>query len=306
MNRSRMWLVYLCMSLATDGLALLAAWAIWHSSGSIPLALLPLLLTLTGRWLFVRKGFRAARRLCPPALATAYPQTRAEQRRTLLREMHAMWHMFGWLMPLPLRTRQKGRGTPILFIHGFICNAGVWRPMMRWLARSSGASMQAISLYPVLGSIDDYAAQLHLAVTDLCQRSGEDRVMLVGHSMGGLVIRRYLQRYGNGQVKRAVTLGSPHQGVFVSSKMARLGRNLGQMKYGSSWLAELNAGESDDKAVPILSIWSPHDNVCTPQDTSRLAHPSARELILPHEGHDTLLFSRPVWDAVLDEWRATA
>lgn len=301
MNGSRMWLLYLCMTLATDGLALLLAWLIWHFSGSVLLALLPLLVAVGGRLLFIRNGFASSRRLCPPELAAAYPQTHRVQRRTMLRELLAMWRMFGYLMPLPLRTQRAGRGTPIVFVHGFICNAGVWQPMMHWLARHSGASMQAISLYPVLGNIDDYAAQLHLAVTDICQRSGEARVMLVGHSMGGLVIRRYLQRFGTTQVTRVVTLGSPHHGVFIPAKMARRGRNLSQMKHGSTWLAELATAEAAGDTVPLLSIWSPHDNVCSPQDTSRLAY--ARELITPNEGHDTLLFSQPVWNAVLEEWR---
>lgn len=301
MKRSRMWLLYLCMSLATDGLALLLAWLIWRHDGSLPLAALPLLVVALGRLLFIRRGFRSSRRLCPPALAAAYPQSRVARCRTMLRETLAMWRMFGWLMPLPLCTRRKGHGTPIVFVHGFICNAGVWQPMMRWLARRSGASMRAISLYPVLGDIDDYAAQLQRAVDDLCRRSSEPRVMLVGHSMGGLVIRRYLRRFGGAQVARAVTIGSPHHGVFIPSKMARRGHNLSQMKHGSAWLAELGKDEAAT-AVPLLSIWSPHDNVCAPQDTSRLAH--ARELVVPDEGHDTLLYTPPVWRAVLAEWQA--
>ncbi|MGH8505972.1 MAG: esterase/lipase family protein, partial [Stenotrophobium sp.] len=292
---------YLCTSLATDGLALLLAWLIWRHSGSLLPALLPLLGVALGRLLFIRRGFRSSHRLCPPQLAAAYPQTGGARRSTMLRETLAMWRMFGWLMPLPLCTRRKGRGTPIVFVHGFICNAGVWQPMMRWLARHSGTSMRAISLYPVLGDIDDYAAQLQRAVGDLCQRSGETRVMLVGHSMGGLVIRRYLRRFGSAQVARVVTIGSPHHGVFIPAKMARRGRNLAQMKHGSAWLAELGKDEAGAE-VPLLSIWSPHDNVCAPQDTSRLAH--ARELIVPNEGHDTLLYTPPVWNAVLEEWRA--
>ncbi|MGH8457227.1 MAG: esterase/lipase family protein, partial [Stenotrophobium sp.] len=228
-SKSRMWLVYLAVTLATDGAALLLAFWLWRHNGSVLLATVPLILLIAGHMLFVAKGFAASRRLQPQALRSAYPQTSSQRRTTYLRELIAMRRMFGLLMPLPLCVRRDGTGTPILFVHGFICNAGVWRPLMRWLAHRAGAPMQAISLYPVLGNIDDYAAQLHEAVAAMRQRTGADKVMLVGHSMGGLVIRRYLQKSGAEHVTRVVTLGSPHHGVYISRELARWGANLGQM-----------------------------------------------------------------------------
>lgn len=299
-----MWLLYLCMALATDGLALLLSFCIWRGGYGLALALLPLALVLCGRLVFVARSFRSAARLRPLALAAAYPQTLAERRRSFLREFLAMWRMFGVSMPLPGCLRRNGAGLPVLFVHGFICNGAVWRPLMRWLSRASGAPLRAISLYPVLGNINDYAAQLDREIEDFCRTTGAAQVMLVGHSMGGLVIRRYLHGHGAARVRRIVTLGSPHQGVYVPTDMARRGANLGQMKWRSAWLTELNAHQAQDCPVPILSLWSPHDNVCSPQDTSRLAYPNARERVLPGEGHDTLLYSQPVWDIVLEEWRA--
>ena len=57
-------------------------------------------------------------------------------------------------------------------------------------------------------------------------------VSLVGHSMGGLIIGGYIERYGGGSVHRVVTLGSPFQGSYeailkVATGTADLGDNAG-------------------------------------------------------------------------------
>lgn len=69
---------------------------------------------------------------------------------------------------------------------------------------------------------------LSRAISEILLATGEKKVVLVGHSMGGLAIREYLQRRGpDGQprwwvdpnsesghrVARAVTIGTPHYGV---------------------------------------------------------------------------------------------
>ena len=45
-------------------------------------------------------------------------------------------------------------------------------------------------------------------------RSGQSKVVLVGHSMGGLVARAYVQsQQYRGDVERLITLGTPHRGA---------------------------------------------------------------------------------------------
>ena len=42
------------------------------------------------------------------------------------------------------------------------------------------------------------------------------KVKIVAHSMGGLVTRAYVNKYGDTKIEKAVTLGSPHKGVLKS------------------------------------------------------------------------------------------
>src|SRR5207253_486297 len=51
-------------------------------------------------------------------------------------------------------------------------------------------------------------------VQSVFQQTGNTKVILIGHSMGGLVIRDYLSKYGYlNQVKAFFSLGTPHAGI---------------------------------------------------------------------------------------------
>ena len=71
--------------------------------------------------------------------------------------------VFCWRMPF--RWRQvpdlvEGGGlagrTGVVFIHGFVCNRGIWTPWLRELA-SQQRAFAAVNLEPLFGSIDHYA-----------------------------------------------------------------------------------------------------------------------------------------------------
>ena len=93
--------------------------------------------------------------------------------------------------------------------------------------------------------------------------TGATQLTLVAHSMGGLICRAYLRRYGGDKVNQLITMGSPHQGTF-HAKLAR-GANGRQMRAGNAWLTSL--GETP-VGIPFTSIYSIHDTIISPQDSS--------------------------------------
>jgi hypothetical protein len=112
------------------------------------------------------------------------------------------------------------------------------------------------------------------------------------------VARAYLQRFGErGRVAKVVTLASPHHG----SELARLaiGTDGEQLRPGNAWLTRLNQGEREDARVPLVSMFSWHDNFVAPQDSSMLAN--ATNVALSGMGHFSLLFSSAVAQRVHDE-----
>jgi hypothetical protein len=53
---------------------------------------------------------------------------------------------------------------------------------------------------------------LKLAISAIKAKTGAKKVILVGHSMGGLAIREYLRSYSVNDVAKVVTIGTPHLG----------------------------------------------------------------------------------------------
>jgi triacylglycerol lipase len=181
---------------------------------------------------------------------------------------------------------------PVLLVHGYMCNRGFWWWMRREL-RARGFAVATIDLETPFSDIEHLADGLDRRIDALLAETGADRVLLVTHSMGGLVARALLRRDRADRIARFVTLGGPHHGT-VTARLG-LGRNARQMEPGNAWLAELNRVETT--AVPTLTIWSCGDQIVAPQATSRLI--GAREVVLPGLGHMALATSREVRDLVV-------
>jgi len=202
-----------------------------------------------------------------------------------------------WLMRGKSARAVNVGSPPVLMIHGIYCNAAVWWWMRRRLARS-GLCTVAINLEPLLASIDDFAEQLAAQIERVCADTGAAQVALLTHSMGGLVARAYLRRFGErGRVAKVITLASPHHG----SELARLaiGTDGEQLRPGNRWLARLNQSERDTASVPLVSLFTWHDNFVAPQDSSMLEN--ATNVAVSGMGHFSLLFSPAVAQRVHDE-----
>lgn len=61
--------------------------------------------------------------------------------------------------------------------------------------------------------INTYALRLNDLIEFVKKETGREKVVLVSHSMGGLVSRRYLQIYGDNSVSELIMLGTPNNGI---------------------------------------------------------------------------------------------
>lgn len=182
---------------------------------------------------------------------------------------------------------------PVLFIHGYSMNRATWL-VFRWRMRRQGyRNLFSLNL-PLFASIARDAEIVAEKLERLKTKLPERRWVLLGHSMGGLVIRAYMKKYGSEGILRAYTLGTPHEGTL----MARLGqgRNAREMEPGSPFLRELAQEEPD--TAKILCIASRLDNLVVPWRNA--LHPRAPSLILAEPiGHNHLVLHPRVARAVL-------
>ena len=214
-------------------------------------------------------------------------------------EFAASMRFSSWIMPRAMPSMQVYRDAtslPVLLIHGYGCNSGYWAHLTPLLdaARISHAT---IDLAPVTASMDDFVPLVEEGVRALLAATGAARVVIVAHSMGGLVARAWMQDVSRGRVARVITLGTPHHGTSMAS--LGVGVNALQMRRDSAWLRALAAAESTETRASITSIYTHHDNIVTPQTSSELD--DARNLAFGGVGHVALAANRGILAAVMDE-----
>lgn len=176
---------------------------------------------------------------------------------------------------------------PVLLLHGYGCNSGYWSHLTP-LLDAADISHCSLDLEPMLGAIDDYVPLVARAVDSLCAKTNAPKVVIIAHSMGGLVARAYMRAHGTGRIAHIFTLGTPHFGTSLASK--GVGLNAAQMRRSadadapeSAWLRALGASETPETRALITSIFTHHDNIVAPQTSSIL--PGARSIEFGGMGH---------------------
>jgi len=209
--------------------------------------------------------------------------------RMLAEEFRASMLVTSWHVPrgcARMTIHPDSAYPPVLLVHGYGCNSGYWAHLAPLLDRE-GISHAGVDLEPVAGSIDDYAPLIEARVRELCAATGAARIAIVAHSMGGLAARAWMRAYGgagSARVARLITLGTPHHGTAL----ARFGpgANAVQMRRDSPWLRALAESETPDVRARIVSLYTHHDNIVAPQDSSVL--PGARNVAFGGVGHVAL------------------
>ncbi len=110
-----------------------------------------------------------------------------------------------------LHVKDMGSGAPVILIHGWPLTGDMFEYQTVALLEAGYRVITydrrgfGQSGHPATGYTYDQFADDLAAVIDGC---GVDRVSLVGFSMGGGEIARYLSRHGSGKVARAALIGS--------------------------------------------------------------------------------------------------
>ncbi|PHV37495.1 triacylglycerol lipase [Janthinobacterium sp. BJB304] len=294
------WLMLLQV-LAVLGFAYLAMHA-WGVASPAMALLLAGAMLLAVRALIVARNFWQSRRLGSP-VPEQYQLGIGGAARLFFGELRATLRSSSWDMLRPrlhAADNIAGQGLPVLLVHGYVCNRGYWTQLSRQLARA-GIAHDGVDLEPIGADIEDFVPQVEQAIEALCARTGSDRVIIVAHSMGGLVARAWLRRYGAARVARIITIGTPHHGTALANLAA--GTNARQMSRiddaPSGWLAQLAASETPETRALITSMYSHHDNIVAPQASAQL--PGARNLAFGGIGHVALASDARVLRRLLAE-----
>jgi triacylglycerol lipase len=188
---------------------------------------------------------------------------------------------------VPPRVR-AGEDVAVL-VHGLLATAGVMRPLRDQLERTPGIHTATFTYAPPVG-VQEGA----LALSTVLGRLPEGvRIHLVGHSLGGLIVRWYVQELPcDPRVLQTISVGTPFGGVRRARYMpGQAGRDI---EVDSYVLRRLRESGPIGQSIDHLSIFGSDDKTAT----ANAAYPAGERCVINGCGHNGLLFHPEVADIV--------
>jgi pimeloyl-ACP methyl ester carboxylesterase len=195
------------------------------------------------------------------------------------------------LMPVQrglAETDVEAAGTPILLVHGMVDNRAIFAVLSRRLRRRGFHRVLTLNYSPTTNDIRAAARRLSAEIEGLVARTDYERIHLVGHSLGGLIARYYVQRLGgDSRVHTLVTLGSPHAGTLTARLVPPM-QLCRQLSPGSELYAELDRPVAC--STRMVAYYSDLDQLIVPRSSGRIEHPGldARNVLVRGAGHMSL------------------
>ncbi|HEY2743435.1 MAG TPA: alpha/beta fold hydrolase [Polyangia bacterium] len=195
----------------------------------------------------------------------------------------------------------NGARRPVVLLHGFAMNRTNWIWLGRRLAHRGIGPIYATSYFSPQ-SVRRSAEQLGRFIDRVRAREKSDRVDVVAHSLGGVVVRYYIERLGGAKhIGRVVTIGSPHNGTVIA-RLGALFPSARETIAGSSFYADLGPLVARE-GIAFTSVWSRADAIIEPPESSSIA-PVGEDCVFENLGHLSLLLSPRVLDTIADRLAA--
>ncbi len=106
-------------------------------------------------------------------------------------------------------------GRAVILLHGILRSSKSMYPLTKEL-RENGYTVFPFDYPSLQVSIPDAAEYLDSVISHL---DGIEEISLVGHSMGGLVIRSYFAEHHDPRIRRVVMLGTPNSGAELADRL---------------------------------------------------------------------------------------
>lgn len=198
---------------------------------------------------------------------------------------------------VPDAERGGRHRTPVVLVHGYGGNPSAWFPLQQRLLRAGFAHVHAIAYNPAIRDVPSIGRHLVRTCAIVMQRSRTDHVHVVGHSLGGVVVRHAIQQLGLApQVRTAVTVATPHRGLALAVTSV----------VGFPWPGRHSAqdwgGSTGRSGVRRVNFYSDHDLVVRPASArAQASDRGARDILVPRAGHLGILRAPAFLDGVVRE-----
>ncbi|HEY7939604.1 MAG TPA: alpha/beta fold hydrolase [Acidimicrobiales bacterium] len=195
--------------------------------------------------------------------------------------------------------------TPVLLVHGYLANKSNWYLVERDLRQAGFGSIHAMNYGPRGADIEVLAEACATRAREVMAAAGSERIHLVGHSLGGLVIRQAVQQAGLEEAASVVTVATPHGGVdlaHLSRLTAPTNTIARQLRPGSDFLRALWASSQPRPETRFVAYYSNLD-LLVPGHRAMMREPEldATNVLVKDHGHLSIVLSRRLSASVAEE-----
>lgn len=206
----------------------------------------------------------------------------------------------------------KTNKPPILLLHGSGFNETEWIVGRQFLQDDQYGSVFSLNYDGLLSNdpqkgIDDYAGgKVRDKILEIQKRTGLKEVIIIGHSMGGLIAGCYAEEFSEKDgiaVNHVFSIGSPWKGapaLDYVEKYSKFGKKDTQMKVENVFLKTLVSKCLESESIgkrKYYSIGSTTDFM-VPAPYSNLTSDPKRQRTFTYLGHYGLIASPAVWSQI--------
>lgn len=187
---------------------------------------------------------------------------------------------------------------PILLVPGYFEPGAMWLSFQGELRGRGWTQIYIYEHWPGFSDIRSMAAKAGALADRIRQETGFEQIDVVGHSMGGLVLRYWIQRLGGAaKIAHYVSMATPHKGTYMG--YFGPGMSAVQLRPGSEFLNDLNSGDTLPGNAHYASIWSRTDEIVVPQPNGR--YDGASDTPFPIAEHLQLAWLKAAQDVAIEE-----
>ncbi len=196
---------------------------------------------------------------------------------------------------IPIRQKVKGEGRPILLVHGYMNHPSVWFFFKRRLEALGFGPIYTAHLGFPFHSIRVYAEKLKAQAEKIAKETKREDLILIGHSMGGLVSSFYASILAPpNKVTDVITIASPLHGTPIA--YFGIGPNAKEMRPNSFLLKEMREAMEKKKEIRFFHLATKSDPLVVPGESAIISQ--NEHFLFEDIGHASLPFSRRASDQV--------
>lgn len=199
------------------------------------------------------------------------------------------------------------RDRPVILVHGYGHNRSGWFVLERQLRVAGFTSVHTVNYNPLRETVPELASRLADRVSLIRALTGADKVHIVGHSLGGIILRWYVQELGGEEfVDTAITIASPHQGTVTALAGAPFSATGRQLLPGS-WVMRRLARGAREMPVRWIAYYSNLDLLVSPAASAMLTAPALRaaNVLMKDHGHLSIMMSPALAKSVVQQLEAS-